>query len=271
VKLSPKQIDLTQDLVMAGGNIYLGSGSASTPSLLFSDHTNTGIYLASAAKIGISTSGVQRLFINTASVTSNLQIRGITGSASNPSYSFSSATNTGLFLDGGNLSLSVGGSTGLTLQSDGNLILSSSSSLKLPVGSTAQRPGTPVEGMTRFNSDNVAVEIFNGSSWLTVQTQDSNVVNNLNTIISDYTVLNTDYYILVNASSNNISITLPSLTGLLSGSTYTFKRIDSSSNTVTILPNSEKLTYVDGETSITIIKQYNSFTITTDSNNWFIV
>ena len=40
--LNPKQLDLSKDIVMSGGNIYLSSGSASTPALLFKDHTNTG-------------------------------------------------------------------------------------------------------------------------------------------------------------------------------------------------------------------------------------
>jgi hypothetical protein len=270
VKLSPKQIDLSQDVVMSGGNVYLSSGSASTPSLLFSDHTNTGIYLVSSGKIGVSTSGVQRFFINTASVTSNLQIRSITGSASSPSYAFSSAYNTGMFLDSGNLSLTVGGSVGLTLQSDGTLVLGGSSAIKLPVGSNAQRPSSPVSGMTRFNSDISATETYNGSLWLTVQNQSSGVVNKLSTVTSDYDVSVNDYYILINAISNNITLTLPSST--TSGTTYTFKRIDSSSNTVTLTPpSSETPVHIDGETSISIIRQYNSFTITTDSNNWFIV
>jgi hypothetical protein len=37
----------------------------------------------------------------------------------------------------------------------------------IPAGTTSQRPGSPTQGMIRFNSDpaTLAVEIFNGSSW----------------------------------------------------------------------------------------------------------
>jgi hypothetical protein len=153
------------------------------------------------------------------------------------------------------------------------LVLEGNGALKLPVGSSAQRPSSPLWGMTRFNSDVSTLETYNGSPWLSVQNQGAGVVNNLSTVTTNYTVSVNDYYILINAASNNITLTLPS--AIKSGTTYTFKRIDSSSNTVTLTPPSLGLdsppVYIDGETSISIIRQYNSFTITTDSNNWFIV
>jgi hypothetical protein len=36
----------------------------------------------------------------------------------------------------------------------------------VPVGGTAQQPGTPVEGMLRFNSDTPGFEGYNGSTWV---------------------------------------------------------------------------------------------------------
>jgi hypothetical protein len=38
--------------------------------------------------------------------------------------------------------------------------------LTIPVGTTAQRPGTPAAGMTRFNTSYNAVEYYNGTSWV---------------------------------------------------------------------------------------------------------
>ena len=38
--------------------------------------------------------------------------------------------------------------------------------LKLPVGTTAQRPGTPTNGMTRINTDNNSLEVYNGTTWM---------------------------------------------------------------------------------------------------------
>ena len=40
--------------------------------------------------------------------------------------------------------------------------------LKSPVGTTAQRPGTPSAGMLRFNSTTSALEYYNGSSWVSI-------------------------------------------------------------------------------------------------------
>jgi hypothetical protein len=35
----------------------------------------------------------------------------------------------------------------------------------IPVGTTAQRPGTPATGMMRYNTTTSGIEIYNGSSW----------------------------------------------------------------------------------------------------------
>lgn len=44
-------------------------------------------------------------------------------------------------------------------------IFSHTGAIKLPVGTTAQRPATPVAGDTRFNSTTSQTETYNGSSW----------------------------------------------------------------------------------------------------------
>lgn len=40
--------------------------------------------------------------------------------------------------------------------------------LKIPSGTTGQRPATPVLGMQRWNSDRGVVEVWNGSTWLAI-------------------------------------------------------------------------------------------------------
>jgi hypothetical protein len=39
--------------------------------------------------------------------------------------------------------------------------------ITIPVGTTAQRP-TPATGMVRFNTSNTIVEVYNGTSWVSV-------------------------------------------------------------------------------------------------------
>ena len=47
----------------------------------------------------------------------------------------------------------------------GNVLLSGTGVLDLPVGTTAQRPGTPNNGMIRYNSSLSRYERYSGSAW----------------------------------------------------------------------------------------------------------
>jgi hypothetical protein len=48
-----------------------------------------------------------------------------------------------------------------------NTTINDTGYMGLPVGNTDQRPGSPSIGYTRVNTTTNAVEIYNGSSWLT--------------------------------------------------------------------------------------------------------
>ena len=49
-----------------------------------------------------------------------------------------------------------------TLQS---LEITGTGALKLPAGTSSQRPGSPVAGQLRFNTETNTVEGFNGTEW----------------------------------------------------------------------------------------------------------
>ena len=49
-----------------------------------------------------------------------------------------------------------------------NTIINDTGSLKLPSGTTAQRPNSPSAGFTRFNTDLNVIETYNGSAWAPV-------------------------------------------------------------------------------------------------------
>ena len=51
-------------------------------------------------------------------------------------------------------------------QTQGEMVAGGTGALDLPVGTTAQRPATPVTGMWRFNSTTNGLEYYNGSSWV---------------------------------------------------------------------------------------------------------
>lgn len=87
---------------------------------------------------------------------------------------------------------------------------------------------------------------------------------NLVTVSANYTALEDDSVILVDASSANVEITIPASD---SGKQYSVKKIDSSANTVEIVPAGT----IDGEASKTIQYQNTNILIVTDGTNWFIL
>jgi hypothetical protein len=40
--------------------------------------------------------------------------------------------------------------------------------LQYPAGTTAQRPTSPAAGMTRFNTDTLLMEYYNGTAWISI-------------------------------------------------------------------------------------------------------
>ena len=74
-------------------------------------------------------------------------------------------TDTGLFhVDAGTDTVNIGTTTAVT---GAKLQISSTDSMLIPTGSTAQRPGTGVEGMLRINSSTFKMEYYADSEWKT--------------------------------------------------------------------------------------------------------
>ena len=63
----------------------------------------------------------------------------------------------------------------------------------MPVGTTAQRPGTAVVGMMRFNSDIDAFEGYNGASWVKLGGLTPSNDSRDNGLITDTEVFNANY------------------------------------------------------------------------------
>jgi hypothetical protein len=76
----------------------------------------------------------------------------------------------------------------------GDVLLSGTGVLDLPVGTTAQRPGSPTSGMIRFNTDLTQFEGYNGSAWSSVGGgatgggADTVFLENSNTVTTSYTL-----------------------------------------------------------------------------------
>lgn len=103
-----------------------------------------------------------RSLINTVGITASGAIR-LTQNAT------STSTSTGtLVVTGGTgitENLNVGGTTNLsTLNVSGNVTVTSTGFIKVPVGTTAERP-TAAQGQIRFNTSFLQFEGYNGTAW----------------------------------------------------------------------------------------------------------
>ena len=76
----------------------------------------------------------------------------------------------------------------------GNVTVTSVGFVKLPVGTTAERSGTPVDGMIRYNSTLARYEGYSGSAWgglgggATGGGSDQIFIENGQTVTTDYTI-----------------------------------------------------------------------------------
>lgn len=61
-----------------------------------------------------------------------------------------------------------------------NPIIPGSESLTLPTGTTAQRPVSPVAGMTRYNTTITSTEYYNGTTWIPAGSIIQTVVGDIN-------------------------------------------------------------------------------------------
>ena len=94
----------------------------------------------------------------------------------------------------GEVQLNHYGTTKLNTTADG-IDITATGALRLPVGTTAQRPSSPATGDIRFSSTDTAAEIYNGTAWgaiggggATGAGGDQWAVEHDNTITTSYTI-----------------------------------------------------------------------------------
>ena len=85
---------------------------------------------------------------------------------------------------------------------------------------------------------------------------------------SGYTISTSDTVIFADASSGNVTITLPAASST-SGYRFYVKRIDSSGNTCNIARSSTDT--IDGQTSVSLDLQYTSLTVVSNGSAWYII
>jgi len=85
---------------------------------------------------------------------------------------------------------------------------------------------------------------------------------------SNYTIAGTDVVIFADATSGNVTITLPTASSN-AGYRFYVKRIDGSANTCNIARSGSDT--IDGQTSISIALQYDSYTVVSNGTLWYII
>jgi hypothetical protein len=95
-------------------------------------------------------------------------------------YGVNSASTLGTLEANGNTITTITSGDDIILDPEtGNLIISGTTALQIPVGTEAQRP-TPAKGMIRFNDDDDEVEVYNGTAWVSISPSNTVTKDNFN-------------------------------------------------------------------------------------------
>ncbi|HUS26090.1 MAG TPA: hypothetical protein VMY99_01960 [Nevskiaceae bacterium] len=85
---------------------------------------------------------------------------------------------------------------------------------------------------------------------------------------SNYTITGTDVIIFADATSGNVTITLPTASSN-TGYRFYIKRIDNAGNTCTVARSGSDT--IDGQTSLSLDLQYTSMTVVSNGSAWYII
>ncbi len=168
---------------------YNGSGTFTLAQAAFVPNTPISSSAMNSDLSDIATNGLTNAITKDGQTTITNPFKGANGSVGLPMYSFASDTNTGMYRHGADeLAFSTGGTlagwfnssqkffmlgaadvagllTGVDETLSGILTLSNTGYFIPATGTTAQRPGSPVAGQTRYNSTFNQLEYYNGSGW----------------------------------------------------------------------------------------------------------
>lgn len=176
------------------GPLKMPDGAAGAPALTFANDPDTGMYSGGGNVLRFATGGTQRVSIGTTGIDFSIQLREANGTAANPTYTFTSDADNGMYYIGtDSYGFSVGGTLRWTwtttlitstlpiaLPADPTTALQAATkqyadtkvaktadtgAAVTPVGNSAARPGSPVAGYFRFNSQISKFEGYDGVAW----------------------------------------------------------------------------------------------------------
>lgn len=135
---------------------------------------------------------------------------------------------------------------------------------RMAIWGTNGRPQIPRTGEYGINDELGQLEVWDGSQWLYFAPDAASAT----TITSSTALTYTQSLVFVDATLGSVTLTIPSASGN-SGKQFNIKKIDASINTIILDPIGSET--IDGDTTLTVLNQYDSVTIASNGSNWFII
>ena len=129
-------------------------------------------------------------------------------------------------------------------------------------------PSNPTTGMLFYSNGTprqAGVWYYTGADWQLVESPSTDPIA---TKTATFTAATSEKILLCDATSGAITVDLPTASGN-DGQVYRIKKIDSSTNAVTIDPNGSET--IEGASTKVIYIQYESVDIVSDGTNWSIL
>ena len=169
--------DFTSNAVVVAGNVdaanfvttgNVDSGNVNVTALITTaDIDATGTVTANIIEANTQ-ANIANIVISGDDITGTNGIVTVNGAGADVDFRVSGDTETNLLVvDAGSDSVLIGTATATT---DVAFKIGTTNSMMVPVGNTAERPGTPVTGMLRFNTTEDTLEYYDSDSWESVST-----------------------------------------------------------------------------------------------------
>jgi hypothetical protein len=143
----------------------------------------TATSTTAVANLGLNAGGTNDIWVNLSgdTMTGNLVMGGtariqvVDGSTASPGLQFASDTDTGIRLVGaGVIGLVSNGADSMLVRPSGSggasIVMNGTDAVQIPLGTTANRPASPTDGMIRFNSTLNGFEGYSSATWSSLGT-----------------------------------------------------------------------------------------------------
>ncbi|MBR20185.1 MAG: hypothetical protein CMA64_08610 [Euryarchaeota archaeon] len=196
----------------SGGTQVFATGSGNNDEWFFDYQSGVVHFIGSNLPNGVNFTG-KSVYVSGARYTGTFGVGGASSSLGDitaEGTTLTTPTNDDLILDP---------------QGTGIVKINTTSSMKLPYGTTAQRPSSPEEGEIRYNSTLDIVEVYKNGAWVRVGDPDTATLSN-DTFDGDGS--DTTFTLSNSASTNTVIVTLngvvqePTTDYTVSGTTLTF-------------------------------------------------